>query len=77
MQRFNRQTGIYKAGKLIFGNNLVCFSFFTNFFLLLHFAVGYIPQDMFDAGGANTKQVSRTLEVCTLFLDLIFGTKNT
>jgi len=25
---------------------------------------GYIPQDMFDAGGANTKQVSRTAEVC-------------
>ncbi|KAF5328370.1 hypothetical protein D9619_013241 [Psilocybe cf. subviscida] len=24
--------------------------------------LGYIPQDMFDAGGANTKQVSRTLE---------------
>lgn len=25
--------------------------------------IDYIPQDMFDAGGANTKQVSRTLEV--------------
>ncbi|KAF9044979.1 glycoside hydrolase family 92 protein [Panaeolus papilionaceus] len=24
--------------------------------------LGYIPQDMFDAGGANTKQVSRTVE---------------
>ncbi|KAF8797553.1 hypothetical protein BYT27DRAFT_7228919 [Phlegmacium glaucopus] len=24
--------------------------------------LGYIPQDMFDSGGANTKQVSRTLE---------------
>ncbi|KDR66497.1 hypothetical protein GALMADRAFT_147915 [Galerina marginata CBS 339.88] len=24
--------------------------------------LGFIPQDMFDAGGANTKQVSRTLE---------------
>jgi len=25
--------------------------------------VGYIPQDMFAPGGANTKQVSRTVEV--------------
>ncbi|PPQ74974.1 hypothetical protein CVT24_010275, partial [Panaeolus cyanescens] len=25
--------------------------------------LGYIPQDMFDAGGANTKQVSRTVEL--------------
>lgn len=32
--------------------------------------LGYIPQDMFDAGGANTKQVSRTLEVSFYVIDI-------
>jgi hypothetical protein len=38
----------------------------------MEFLAGYIPQDMFDAGGANTKQVSRTLEVAILLISLLF-----
>jgi hypothetical protein len=34
--------------------------------------LGYIPQDMFDSGGANTKQVSRTLEVSFYVTDILF-----
>lgn len=33
------------------------------YYRLLNWDAGYIPDDMLDAGGANTKQVSRTLEV--------------
>lgn len=37
--------------------------------------IDFIPHDMFDGGGANSKQVSRTLEVC--FHLTIFGVHNT
>ena len=52
-----RQADIWKA----LGTYLFCIKLLP--FLMI--VTGYIPQDMFDAGGANTKQVSRTLEVCT------------
>lgn len=51
-----RQAGIWK--QLGAANLLYLMVFFSDFG-----RTGYVPDDMFSPGGANTKQVSRTLEV--------------
>ena len=59
-----RQADLWKQ----FGGYFIWQYFFLSpsfFFFGAYSFAGYTPQDMFDAGGANTKQVSRTLEVCT------------
>lgn len=61
-QKTSHPIGTCKVDKLEFGRSLVSFrgadSNVTD-----TIRSGYIPHDMFSPGGANTKQVSRTLEV--------------
>lgn len=51
-----RQAGVWKQLGAV--NLLYLIAFFSDFEW-----TGYVPDDMFSPGGANTKQVSRTLEV--------------
>ena len=69
-QSYSPLTGISKGGRRICGSLKVGEVSKHRELANVYFHIGYIPQDVWERSGTNSKQVSRTLEVNTVTISL-------